>query len=631
MDADGKLQKKDEYFDDFDSDEFDSEATIANGVEPPVKAKDAQTLISDELLRYYNNPKVEDEHETVKGVYEINLETPQDEQKETRDNSSQSKKDNETYDDIDIDIDEMPDDVEVDASNKSEDIDSEEQSDENDDIDIEFLNDDSLEDFGDDSDENSKSTLDDNIGSGSMIGSSQQDSVDDNEFGIDFSDVDLDDMDDFDDETSQNSDDTQGSQTYEVKNVENSNDANDSSDDEDHDSLDDIDFQDLDDLDEIEDDSESQDNKQSLTQSRAVQEVNEDASNDEDTDSSDSDSSDSDSSVSDDDFDIDLSDIEDSDDDTEDSDNKSGNADKSDNEEKSESEQSDELEDIDFQDLDDVDINDDENDSNSSTNEDKADSEEKSESDESDDIDLSDLDGLDDFEEVEEDTESNKKSLSGADARTQNSDDDITKIVKDTAKEVKVKNDKSEGHVKKVSKPKETDQSNQVDDEVAELERKLAEAKKRKALANNQAKQVKKSSSENVARDSDNSLEAQKRRAAQLASEMRAKKQGKSGLDVPQKSIKKPAQSLLSENKILNKNNSDGLPARKKLTRHEKYAQLTDSRLMEYVSRFLQKNGVSKKPVDRKLLDAEFGSQNIQKLIKKSYLVSIGHGITLGI
>jgi len=41
MDADGKLQKKDEYFDDFDSDEFDSEATIANGVEPPAKAKDA--------------------------------------------------------------------------------------------------------------------------------------------------------------------------------------------------------------------------------------------------------------------------------------------------------------------------------------------------------------------------------------------------------------------------------------------------------------------------------------------------------------------------------------------------------------------------------------------------------------
>jgi len=60
----------------------------------------------------------------------------------------------------------------------------------------------------------------------------------------------------------------------------------------------------------------------------------------------------------------------------------------------------------------------------------------------------------------------------------------------------------------------------------------LAEAKKRKELAKRQDK-LSDSVERTKSKPGDNSLEAQKNRAAQLAAEMKAKKQGRSSLDIP--------------------------------------------------------------------------------------------------
>ena len=158
MDADGKLQKKDEYFDDFDSDEFDSEATIANGVEPPAKAKDAQTLISDELLRYYNNPKVEKEVQSnIVGKYEVELDEPKEIPRitfESDESVSEKTEDNIGLTDELDDIDDMPDDIEVDTFEESPDSLNTDETDEDSELDIEFQDDDTLDDLGDINDDN---------------------------------------------------------------------------------------------------------------------------------------------------------------------------------------------------------------------------------------------------------------------------------------------------------------------------------------------------------------------------------------------------------------------------------------------------------------------------------------------
>ena len=619
MDADGKLQKKDEYFDDFDSDEFDSEATIANGVEPPAKAKDAQTLISDELLRYYNNPKVEKEVQSnIVGKYEVELDEPKEIPRITfESDGSVSEKTEDSVgltDELD-DIDDMPDDIEVDTFEERSDSLNTDDTDEDSELDIEFQDDDTLDDLEDISDDNFESTLSDECSSKSIVDSNLGSNDNDDELNIDFQDDDLEDIDVIDDDTSQDFDDTQGSQTYEVKNPENLDDAEDIDSDDSHDSLDDIDFQDIEDDEDIVDSSESEDETD-----ENVSDTNDSDENDIDIDESDLDNSEDDIDIDEDDIDIDESDLDDSEIDMsdfedDDADEEDSNSDKENTDEDREtlSEDTDELDGIDFQDLADDDSDfDDAGDFDDAEDDSKELKESTDESSSLDDIDFQDED-IDDIEEPIKPIKADKHT-------------EVNKV--DGSKNKPVQEDRKT--IKKPVKLVEKSNNHQVDDEVAELERKLAEAKKRKELAKRQDK-LSDSVEKIKSKPEDNSLEDQKRRAAQLAAEMKAKKQGRSSLDIPQKSIKKPTQSLLSENSILNKNDKNSLPQKRKLTRHEKYAQLTDARLMEYVTRFLQKNGVSKKPVDRKLLDTEFGQQNIQKLIKKSYLISIGRGITLGI
>lgn len=68
----------------------------------------------------------------------------------------------------------------------------------------------------------------------------------------------------------------------------------------------------------------------------------------------------------------------------------------------------------------------------------------------------------------------------------------------------------------------------------------------------------------------------------------------------------------------------------KPAAQYEKYSQLDIDALYAEVRKFLKKHNVEKKIVDIKILEDEFGKPNIKKLILKSYLISIGKGVTVG-
>lgn len=129
--------------------------------------------------------------------------------------------------------------------------------------------------------------------------------------------------------------------------------------------------------------------------------------------------------------------------------------------------------------------------------------------------------------------------------------------------------------------------------------------------------------------DRDRRIAEANERAAKLVSEMKANKDNKkSDVKIPdrKKSVTVPQQVHLQRESNVNKNK-----VKRKLTKQEKYALLTDDRLVQYVEQFLKEHGVQQEAVDRKVLENEFGAQNIQKLIRKSRLILIKNGITIGI
>ena len=129
--------------------------------------------------------------------------------------------------------------------------------------------------------------------------------------------------------------------------------------------------------------------------------------------------------------------------------------------------------------------------------------------------------------------------------------------------------------------------------------------------------------------DRDRRIAEANERAAKLVSEMKANKDNKkSDVKIPdrKKSVNVPQQVHLQRESNVNKNK-----VKRKLTKQEKYALLTDDRLVQYVEQFLKEHGVQQEAVDRKVLENEFGAQNIQKLIRKSRLILIKNGITIGI
>jgi len=61
------------------------------------------------------------------------------------------------------------------------------------------------------------------------------------------------------------------------------------------------------------------------------------------------------------------------------------------------------------------------------------------------------------------------------------------------------------------------------------------------------------------------------------------------------------------------------------------YSRMTTEELYIEIKKFLESMGVRKITVDKKLLEEEFGAENIRKMILKSYLISIGNKVTIGI
>ena len=62
----------------------------------------------------------------------------------------------------------------------------------------------------------------------------------------------------------------------------------------------------------------------------------------------------------------------------------------------------------------------------------------------------------------------------------------------------------------------------------------------------------------------------------------------------------------------------------------DKYSQLDTNVLYKYVRHFMIQAGVQKHPIDIQMLADKFGSENINKLIRKSYLIKTTKGITIG-
>lgn len=71
-------------------------------------------------------------------------------------------------------------------------------------------------------------------------------------------------------------------------------------------------------------------------------------------------------------------------------------------------------------------------------------------------------------------------------------------------------------------------------------------------------------------------------------------------------------------------------PPERQPTKEEQYGSLDIDTLYSKVVEFLVTHGVSKSAIDKSILDNEFGVANINKLIMKSYLISMGKKVTIG-
>lgn len=71
-------------------------------------------------------------------------------------------------------------------------------------------------------------------------------------------------------------------------------------------------------------------------------------------------------------------------------------------------------------------------------------------------------------------------------------------------------------------------------------------------------------------------------------------------------------------------------PDTPKLTKEQYYSGLDVDTLYKYVKKCLIENGVNKAPVDISILEAEFGSKNVNRLIMLSYIIKIKGKVTIG-
>lgn len=77
-------------------------------------------------------------------------------------------------------------------------------------------------------------------------------------------------------------------------------------------------------------------------------------------------------------------------------------------------------------------------------------------------------------------------------------------------------------------------------------------------------------------------------------------------------------------------NNTQRLEPNYNQSKIDLYSSMDEKALYREVRKFLEERNVRKAPVERSVVEKEFGKENIDKLIKRGYLVCIGRGITIG-
>ena len=107
-----------------------------------------------------------------------------------------------------------------------------------------------------------------------------------------------------------------------------------------------------------------------------------------------------------------------------------------------------------------------------------------------------------------------------------------------------------------------------------------------------------------------------------------------SSADTNKSTSKLKNDSLNSNNKKVAKavapqNNKEKQPS-KPVDPYSRYNDMAIDSLFNVVKRFMIENGVNSKLIDISLLNNKFGSANIKRLMSKSYIISIGKGVTIG-
>lgn len=240
------------------------------------------------------------------------------------------------------------------------------------------------------------------------------------------------------------------------------------------------------------------------------------------------------------------------------------------------------------------------------------------EEDEDDNINIDDIDSLD----IEEDDEENELDsidniqIDDEDIIDLDDDDEepVVKPVENIAKPVKTQVEVQ----KQVSNSNNIKQKSTEDNEKEKLRKELAYYKN--IIKNEKVKQT---------ADKD-TIEQLQKRLASLEKSMLKISEGKTN---------KSASGLKKDS--LNNNNKDIVRKQKAPMKtsepevevedpYAKYNCMAVDSLFNVVKKFMVEHGVNNKLIDVSLLNNKFGSENVKRLIKKSYIISIGKGVTIG-
>lgn len=170
----------------------------------------------------------------------------------------------------------------------------------------------------------------------------------------------------------------------------------------------------------------------------------------------------------------------------------------------------------------------------------------------------------------------------------------------------------------------------------AELARRKREAEQQRIEEEERLKALRKKEIERQIAENEKakaSMEAERKK--KLEDEARARKIKEDLAKLNRiKATAKPSQTVKqttdqSHTKVAIKENSTPKIV-KKSPPSNKYDGLEIDALYEAVKVFLKKHNIERKLIDKKVLEDEFGEQNIHKLIIKSYLISMKKGVTIG-